>query len=55
MRGPEASEKQARSYFGLDPDPSIHDIRAIAEHYPVFRVDYAPSKNRQAAGRGRSQ
>jgi hypothetical protein len=53
--GPEASAKQARFYFGLDPDPSIDDIRAIAENYPVFRVDYLPGSDRQGAERGRSQ
>ena len=53
--GAKAAAKQARFYFGLDPDPPVDDIRAIAEHYPVFRVDYAPSEKRQAAGRGRSQ
>jgi len=37
--GAEAGAQQARFYFGLGPDPSIDDIRTIAEHYPVFRVD----------------
>lgn len=36
--GTKAHAKQARCYFGLDPDPSIADIGAIAEYYPVFRV-----------------
>jgi hypothetical protein len=39
--GAKAHAKQARYYFGLDPDPSIADIRAIAEFYPVFRVVHA--------------
>jgi hypothetical protein len=38
--GADANANQARFYFGLDPDPSIDDIRAIVEHYPVFRVVY---------------
>ena len=38
--GPEAGARQARYYFGLDPDPSSDDIGAIAENYPVFRVNY---------------
>jgi deazaflavin-dependent oxidoreductase (nitroreductase family) len=38
--GAKAHAKQARYYFGLDPDPSIADIGAIAEYYPVFRVVY---------------
>jgi deazaflavin-dependent oxidoreductase (nitroreductase family) len=39
--GDEAHAKQARFYFGLDPNPSLDDIRAIVEHYPVFRVIYS--------------
>ncbi len=38
--GAEANADQARCYFGLDPDPSIDDIRAIVDNYPVFRVNY---------------
>jgi len=38
--GADANANQARFYFGLDPDPSIDDIRAIVDHYPVFRVVY---------------
>ncbi|HDL49800.1 MAG TPA: DUF385 domain-containing protein [Actinobacteria bacterium] len=38
--GAKASAKQARYYFGLNPKPSIDDIRAIVEYYPVFRVVY---------------
>ena len=38
--GADANANQARFYFGLDPDPSIDDIRAIVDHYPVFRVNY---------------
>jgi hypothetical protein len=38
--GADANAKQARFYFGLGPDPSIDDIRAIVDHYPVFRVVY---------------
>lgn len=52
--GAGANADQARYYFGLDPGPSIDDIRAIAEHYPVFRIDYAPHRNREGAQRGRS-
>ena len=50
--GPEASAQQARFYFGLDSDPSIEDIRAIAANYPVFRVDYGVPSNRRGAERG---
>jgi hypothetical protein len=38
--GAQANANQARFYFGLDPDPSIEDIRAIVDNYPVFRVIY---------------
>lgn len=38
--GAEANAKQARYYFGLGPDPSAADIRAIVDSYPVFRIIY---------------
>jgi hypothetical protein len=38
--GADASADQARYYFGLDPDPSIDDIRAIVDYYPVFHIIY---------------
>jgi hypothetical protein len=38
--GPTAGENQARFYFGLPPDPSESDIAAVADHYPVLRVEY---------------
>ena len=47
----EANADQARSYFGLDPDPSIDDIRAIVENCAVCRVIYtirSPASARQA-------
>ena len=52
--GADANADQARYYFGLDPDPSIDDIRAIAEHYPVFRVDDAAHGDRESHERRRS-
>lgn len=36
--GPKAAAKQARYYFGMNPDASLEEIREAAEHYPVFRV-----------------
>lgn len=30
---------EARHYFGIDPDAPLEQIAAIADHYPVFRVD----------------
>jgi hypothetical protein len=47
--GPEANADQARFYFGLGPDAPIDDIRAIADHYPVFRVRYLPGNSDQAS------
>ncbi|GAA2607885.1 hypothetical protein Adu01nite_15630 [Paractinoplanes durhamensis] len=38
--GEQAATDQARYYFGLGPRPSLDDIRAIADHYPVFRITY---------------
>ena len=38
--GAAAGAKQARYYFGLGPDPTPDDIRAIAGNYPVFRITY---------------
>jgi F420H(2)-dependent quinone reductase len=38
--GAEANADQARFYFGLNPEPSIDDIRAIVDNYPVFRITY---------------
>ena len=39
--GAKAAAKQARCYFGLPPDASVEEIRAVASYYPVFRVLYA--------------
>lgn len=33
-----AAAREARSYFGLDADPSPAQLRAVAERYPVFRI-----------------
>jgi hypothetical protein len=38
--GAKAAAAQARYYFGLDPDPTRAQIRAVAGYYPVFRVAY---------------
>ncbi|HEY3014016.1 MAG TPA: hypothetical protein VGJ41_02840 [Nocardioides sp.] len=43
--GAEANADQARFYFGLDPEPSIDDIGAIVDNYPVFRVTYEPRRH----------
>jgi hypothetical protein len=41
QRSSEASyAKQAKLYFGLEPDCTNDDVAAIAEHYPVFRINY---------------
>ena len=33
-----AYAKQARFYFGLDPEASLDEIAAVAGYHPVFRV-----------------
>ena len=38
--GAESAAKQARFYFGLDPEPSLGEIKAIIDYYPVFRIIY---------------
>jgi hypothetical protein len=38
--GPESAANAARSYFGLDPDPSLEEIQTIVDRYPVFRIAY---------------
>jgi len=34
--GSRAAAKQARFYFGMNPDPSPTEIRAVATYYPCF-------------------
>ena len=46
--GAAANAAQMRFYFGLDPDASIEDIRAIVDYYPVFRVRYAGRAHHRA-------
>jgi hypothetical protein len=38
--GDEAAARQARSYFGVDPDATLEEIDAVAAYYPVFRIVY---------------
>jgi hypothetical protein len=38
--GSKSAAKQARYYFGMNPDPSPEEIREVAGYYPVFRVAY---------------
>ena len=38
--GAKAAANAARNYFGLRADPSLEEIRAVADYYPVFRVAY---------------
>jgi hypothetical protein len=39
--GEQTVANQAQFYFGIAPDADLDDIRAVAAHYPVFRIDYA--------------
>jgi hypothetical protein len=38
--GAGAAAQQARYYFGVNADPSLEEIRAVAGYYPVFRIVY---------------
>lgn len=33
--------RQLRYYFGFDHEPTSEELAAIADYYPVFRVDYS--------------
>lgn len=37
--GPTRRDREALSYFGVDPDATVADLEAIVERYPIFRVD----------------
>ena len=37
--GSKAEANEARYYFGVSANPSPEEIRAVVEHYPVFRID----------------
>lgn len=49
--GAEANADQARFYFGLDPEPTLDDIRAIVDSYPVFRVTYEAPRHQPTRDR----
>jgi len=36
--GSKAAAKQARYYFGMNPDPTPAEIQQAAQYYPVFRI-----------------
>jgi len=39
--GSRAVAREARYYFGVSAEVSLEQIRGVAEHYPVFRIEYA--------------
>jgi hypothetical protein len=39
--GSRAVAREARYYFGVGPEVSLEEIQGVAEHYPVFRIEYA--------------
>jgi glyoxylase-like metal-dependent hydrolase (beta-lactamase superfamily II) len=39
--GSRAVAREARYYFGVGPEVSLEQIQGVAEHYPVFRIEYA--------------
>jgi deazaflavin-dependent oxidoreductase (nitroreductase family) len=38
--GSRATASEARYYFGVSADVSLEEIQGVAEHYPVFRIEY---------------
>jgi deazaflavin-dependent oxidoreductase (nitroreductase family) len=38
--GSKAMASEARCYFGVGADASAEEIQGVAEHYPVFRIEY---------------
>lgn len=38
MPGTPVVEREARMFFGVSGDPSMEELRAIADRYPVFRI-----------------
>jgi hypothetical protein len=36
--GPKSAARQARCYFGMNPDPPPEEIQQAALYYPVFRI-----------------
>lgn len=41
--GHRSGARQAESYFGLGPNPTLSDLEQIATYYPVFRM-HAPTR-----------
>lgn len=41
--GQRSRARQAETYFGLEPQPTIADVEGIASYYPVFRVHWGES------------
>jgi glyoxylase-like metal-dependent hydrolase (beta-lactamase superfamily II) len=39
--GSRAVASEARNYFGVGADALLAEISGVAEHYPVFRIEYA--------------
>jgi hypothetical protein len=38
---PRTNAETVTRYFGIDRDPDLADLAAIADHYPVFRIHHA--------------
>ena len=64
--GSRAVAREARFYFGVSAEASLREIQDVAEHYPVFRIEYAddagiraeqiaPGVYRLETGRGLTQ
>ncbi len=49
--GRRAGSREARFYFGVSAEAPLRGIQEVAEHYPVFRIEYAGNA---ASARNRS-
>jgi deazaflavin-dependent oxidoreductase (nitroreductase family) len=38
--GSKAMASESRHYFGVSADAPVEEIQGVAEHYPVFRIEY---------------
>lgn len=49
--GSRAVAREARYYFGVSPEVPLEEIAGVAEHYPVFRIQYAGGQSAGNLGR----
>ncbi len=50
--GSKAMAREARHYFGVSADAPLEEIQGVAEHYPVFQIEYeGRADTRRGGGR----